>query len=108
MKHFLSLAIITCFFIVCSNSFAISSPSTAPKKADTISFLNKKIDNYIFKGVIKKLDTGTALYTKKAIYPLSGGDFNMIIGKEVHIIGKIIKEGNVEKIEVARVQFDRK
>jgi len=31
----------------------------------------------------------------------------MIIGEEVNIIGKMIREDNIEKIVVARVQFER-
>ena len=31
----------------------------------------------------------------------------MIVGKKVNIIGKMIKEGNTEKIAVSRVQFDK-
>ena len=50
---------------------------------------------------------GTVLRTEKAVYPLLGGDFAMIIGEEVNVIGKMVRENNIGKIIVARVQFER-
>jgi hypothetical protein len=108
MKRVLTIAIVAGFLIVCTNSLAVSTPSTTSTKDSVATLAENQIDNLVFKGVVKKLDTGTALYTEKAIYPLMGGDFDMIVGKSVHIIGRIVKDGNVEKISVARVQFDRK
>jgi len=108
MKHILAIAIIALFLVVCNNSLAVSIPTNSPAKDTAATLTDHQIDNLVFQGVVKKLDTGTALYTKKAVYPLTGGDFDMIVGKNVQIIGRIVKEGKVEKISVARVQFDRK
>jgi len=108
MKHILAIAIIAGILTVCTNSLAVSTPPTISTKDSIARLAENQIDNLVFKGVVKKLDTGTALYTEKAVYPLMGGDFDMIVGKNVHIIGRIVKDGKVEKISVARVQFDRK
>ena len=108
MKHILAIAIVAGIIIACTNSLAVSTPPTTSPKDSVATLRGNQIDSLVFKGVVKKLDTGTALYTEKAVYPLMGGDFDMIVGKNVHIIGRIVKDGKVEKISVARVQFDRK
>ena len=108
MKHILAIVIVTGILTICTNSLAVSTPPTASTKNSVAALAENQIDSLVFKGVVKKLDTGTALYTEEAVYPLMGGDFDMIVGKNVHIIGRIVKDGKVEKISVARVQFDRK
>ena len=79
------------------NEPAIVSPSPATAVAAT--------GNLIFHGTVERHEQGTALNTSKGVFPLLGGDFDMIIGREVKIIGKVITEGNIEKIAVARVQI---
>ncbi len=107
MRHIIFAIIFSCFFIVSTNSFATSTLSNTTSKKTTADFVGKQADNRTFKGIVKKLKSGTALYTQKSVYPLTGGDFGMIIGKKVSIIGKIIKEGEVEKLAVTRVQLDK-
>ena len=48
-----------------------------------------------------------ALYTEREVYPLIGGEFDIINGKEVNIIGKIVEEGNIKKLAVNRIQLNR-
>ncbi len=67
--------------------------------------LGTDVNNLVFTGTVKKIPNGTALITKNATYLLTGGNFDSIIGKEVNIIGKVVKEGSIEKIQVARAQL---
>ncbi len=69
--------------------------------------LSADVNNLVFTGVVKKIPDGTALVTSSATYLLSGGNFESIIGKEVNIIGKVVKEGSIEKLHVARAQIAR-
>jgi len=108
-KHIMKLILSTIAVAICllisghalgsSNQATIQSP--APAAVDA----SQAADNTIFQGIVKKLNEGTALFTEMNVYPLTGGDFQMIVGKEVNIIGKIVKDGNVDKISVARVQY---
>jgi hypothetical protein len=108
MKKVLS----TIVFVVClsaaSYAFGISAPTATTSPTPSIIDSPQAVDTLVFTGVVKKLDQGTALFTEKEVYPLLGGNFAMVVGKEVNIIGKLIKEGNVEKIIVSRVQFEKR
>lgn len=64
-------------------------------------------ETVMFHGIVKELDDGMALYTEKEVYPLIGGEFDMIKGKEVNIIGKVVEEGNVKKLAVNRIQLHK-
>ncbi len=90
-----------------ANSFA--SPSAGSRTlADnpaTPVELGADVNNLVFTGVVKKIPDGTALVTNTATYLLTGGNFEAIVGKEVNIIGKVIKVGPIEKIQVARAQI---
>lgn len=95
--------------LVASADFAIgiAYPNSGNPPVPALIYSPKRTDILVFRGIIKQTDEGTALFTDRAVYPLIGGDFEMIIGNQVNIIGKMVKEGDVEKILVARIQFDR-
>lgn len=90
-----------------ANSFAVSNTADSGEviKAVTPVELGTDVNNLVFTGTVKKIPNGTALITKNATYLLSGGNFDSIVGKEVNIIGKVIREGSIEVIEVARAQL---
>ncbi len=100
-------------FLLCiafpATTFALTPPEPTKLPLPAIISSPKNSETLIFRGMIQKIGdaTDTALYTSKAVYPLLGGDFTMIIGEEVNIIGKMVKEDNMEKIIVARIQFER-
>lgn len=104
MKKALSITIFAICLTISTHAFGLSNPAKsdpAPIAVDA----TQATENMFFQGIIKRLDEGTALFTEKRVYPLIGGNFETIVGKEVNIIGKIVKDGDVEKISVGRVQF---
>ncbi len=90
-----------------ANSFATPSADrrTLADNPATPVELGADVNNLVFTGVVKKIPDGTALVTNTATYLLTGGNFEAIVGKEVNIIGKVIKVGPIEKIQVARAQI---
>lgn len=90
-----------------TNGLAVSNAADNNNviKAATPVELGTDVNNLVFTGTVKKIPNGTALITKNATYLLSGGNFDSIVGKEVNIIGKVVKVGSIEKIEVARAQL---
>lgn len=102
-----ALLFLTCITLS-TPSFGLSAAADIKPPQPAAIDSAQAIDNLAFTGVVKKLDEGTALFTEKEIYPLIGGDFEMIVGKEVTIIGKVVKEGDADKLSVARVQFEKK
>ena len=99
MKKILSICILAVCVAISTNCFA-SAPAT-PQAAE-------QMKQTVYTGIVKKHEDGTALITKDKTYPLEGGDFAMIVGKEVDIVGKIIKEGDVEKLVVSKLQVLKK
>jgi hypothetical protein len=97
-----------CLAIPCK-AFALATPETSQPPVPALIYAPKNTDIVIFHGTVQhtKDGDGTVLQTEKAVYPLLGGDFAMIIGEKVNIIGKMVKEDNIDKIIVARVQFER-
>lgn len=84
------------------------SNSSEPPQIDPVKIGAKsKKETQIFHGIAKRQGDGMALYTEKGVYPLIGGEFDMIDGKEVNIIGKIVEEGNVKKLAVNRIQLNK-
>lgn len=104
MQKILSITIFAICLLIATHAFGVSSAAKS-NPAPTAVGASQAAENMIFQGIIKQLDEGTALFTEKQVYPLIGGNFETIVGKEVNIIGKIVKDGDVEKISVARVQF---
>lgn len=76
-----------------------------PESPATPVPLGDDVNNLVFTGTVKRIPDGTALVTNTATYLLIGGNFEGIVGKEVNVIGKIIKEGSIETIKVARAQL---
>ena len=103
-----ALIFVVCLAIPCT-ALPLAIPEASKPPAPALIYSPKNSDTLVFRGKVLKTkdDEGTALLTEKAIYPLLGGDFAMIIGQEVNVIGKMITEDDVEKILVARVQFER-
>jgi hypothetical protein len=100
------LTIVTCL-AMCGLSFAVSN-STEPTQGDPAQIVaTAKKETQVFHGIVKKLDDGMALYTEKEVYPLIGGEFDIINGKEVNITGKIVEEGNIKKLAVNRIQLNK-
>lgn len=104
MKKLISAVIFTSCIAVASHAFGLTQKTTETAQSAVVT-AQEVAKTSEFNGVIKKLDDGTALYTENEIYPLLGGNFETIIGKKVLITGKVVKEDDVKKIAVARVQF---
>lgn len=109
MYKTLSLLIIALFLAFPCKAFPLTIPDTSRSPVSPIIYSPKNSETLIFRGTVQQTEDGdgTALYTEQAVYPLLGGDFAMIIGEEVNIIGKMVREENIDKIVVARVQFER-
>jgi hypothetical protein len=96
------------FCIAPSNALALGSPEKLRTPRPALIYSPKSSDILIFQGVVEKTgNTGTALRTATTVYPLMGGDFAMIAGEHVKIIGTVVREEEETKIIVARVQFHR-
>lgn len=107
MKIFISAVFFALLLASADLAIGTAYQNNGTPPAPALIYSPKRADILIFRGTITQLDEGTALVTDRAVYPLLGGDFAMIIGNEVNIIGKMVKEGEVKKILVARIQFDR-
>jgi len=101
----LILAIACTAFVLGTGQAMASTPT--PNDSTAAIESTQLTKNLIFHGTVEKIDEGTALNTEKGLYPLLGGDFDMIVGKEVNIIGKMIDDKGTEKIAVSRIQFDK-
>ena len=88
-------------------AFAVSNSTGETQVNPAQIEASAKNDTQLFHGIIKELDDGMALYTEKEVYPLIGGEFDMIKGKEVNIIGRVVGEGNVKKLAVNRIQLNK-
>lgn len=107
MKQLVSIIILAVSICLATHAFGAIEPSNHKSPLPVSIDSPQKVQALVFTGVIKKLDNGTALFTKKEVYPLIGGNFDTIVGKEVNIIGRVVKERNVDKIIVAQVQFEQ-
>lgn len=101
------LPLLLIFALSCAaQSFATAaSPKQAPQSPPTPVQLGTDVNSLVFTGTVKRIPDGTALVTNNATYLLTGGNFEAIVGKEVNIIGRVVKEGSIEKIQVARAQL---
>ncbi len=107
MKKLIKPITIVACLLMSGLCFAVSnSTETTPGDPAKIVAIAKE-DTQVFHGIVKKLDDGMALYTEKEIYPLIGGEFDIINGKEVNIIGKIVEEGSIKKLAVNRIQLNK-
>jgi len=88
-------------------ALALARPEAVRLPSPALIYSPKNTDILIFQGTIEKCRGGTALRTESALYPLLGGDFAMIVGEQVKIIGKVVQEEQAAKIVVARIQFPR-
>lgn len=106
-KKILIITLLVAIFGLVSNCLALSVSiiDASLNRPATPVELGREVNNLVFTGTIKKIPNGTALITKNATYLLTGGNFDSIIGREVNIIGKVIKVGSIERIQVARAQL---
>jgi hypothetical protein len=108
MNHRLTCLLVVLFCMMPSNVHALASPGKLKSPSPALIYSPKNADILIFQGVVEKEgDNGTALRTATTVYPLLGGDFAMIIGEHVKVIGSVVREEEKAKIVVARVQFHR-
>ena len=107
MKQYPAIGVFLFCLALASSLPAITQPDQLVEQQTVTTESRHALNTLVMEGIVKKIDNTTALFTGDRIYPLVGGDFAMIVGKKVHIIGKMIEDGGVEKIEVARVQFER-
>lgn len=109
MNKALPAIVFTLCLALPGNCYALAIPETSKPPVPALIYSPKNTEILIFHGTVQQTEDGdgTVLRTEKAVYPLLGGDFAMIIGEEVNIIGKMVREDNIEKIIVARVQFER-
>lgn len=108
MNHRLTCLLVVLLCIMPSNVHAVASPGKLKPPSPALIYSPKNADILIFQGVVEKAgNNGTALRTATTVYPLLGGDFAMIIGEHVKVIGSAVREEEKAKIVVARVQFQR-
>ena len=90
-----------------STGLGLSADSAVPEMDQPATHveLGAEINNLVFTGMVKRIPNGMALVTKNGTYLLEGGNFDSIIDKEVNVIGKLVKQGSIEVIEVARTQL---
>ena len=108
MKIMFSAAVFALCLITADTAIGIATPPMKKHPVPVLVYSHKDSDTIVLRGTVKPFAQSTALFTDDAIYPLIGGDFEMIVGKEVNIIGEMVLENDIRKIHVARVQFDRK
>lgn len=106
MKNLLKPLTIVACLAISGYAYAVSD-STNSTKVDPVKIEAAQQEPQMFHGIVKRLDDGMALYTEKEVYPLIGGEFDMINGKEVNIIGKVVEEGSVKKLAVNRIQLNK-
>lgn len=108
MNHHFTCLLVMLLSLIPSNALAVASPLQHRPPSPALIYSPKNADILIFQGVIEQAgNDGTALRTATTVYPLLGGDFAMIIGEHVKVIGSVVREDEKAKIVVARVQFHR-
>ena len=107
MKNLVKPITIVACLAISGISFAVSNPTDSSQVDPAKIEAAAKKDTQVFHGIVKRLDDGMALYTEKEVYPLIGGEFDMINGKEVNIIGKVVEEGAIKKLAVNRIQLNK-
>lgn len=95
----LSLAFSTNGLALSPTSNPVPEPSAPPVE------FGANINSLVITGTVRKIPGGTALVTPNGTYLLAGGNFDGIVGRQVNILGTIIKEGSVEILRVARAQL---
>lgn len=105
MKKVLLSCVVSASLALSSVAFAATTPAKPAAEADKAKSIEQV--QPMFKGIIKKHKKGTALITEDKTYQLAGGDFSKMVGKSVNIIGKVSKEGDVEKLLVAKLEVQQ-
>lgn len=105
MKNLLKPMTIVACLAISGYAFAVSNSNDTTQTDPTKLAATAKQESQSFHGIVKQVDEGMALYTENGIYPLIGGEFDMIKDKEVSIIGKLVEEGDVKKLAVNRIQL---
>jgi hypothetical protein len=97
--------IAVCLFASCVafNSSGFAATDEKPMTDVMQNAEAEQIMDSVYTGIVEKHKDGTVLVTPEKVYPLVGGDFTMIIGKEVNVLGKVVKEDDVEKLIVSKL-----
>jgi hypothetical protein len=106
MKKFIFVSLLVGSLALCSASFAATPPAKAVAEEGAAK-VAEQVEELMYKGVVAEHADGTALVTEDKTYPLVGGDFAMVIGKEVNVFGQVVKEGDVEKLVVTKLLVDK-
>lgn len=106
MKKSLSICLLVGSLAIGTSSFA-TAPAAPAAPADQAKAAVEQVEESVFQGVVQKHEDGAALVIGDKTYPLTGGDFGMIVGKEVSVTGKLVKEGDVEKLAVSKLDLDK-
>lgn len=107
MRNRFHYALFFLCWLIPVTALALGRPESVPMPSPALIYSPKNTDILVFQGTIEKTGDGTGLRTEAALFPLLGGDFAMIVGERVKIIGKVVQEDREAKILVARVQFPR-
>lgn len=98
--------IVACVVALClSGSSVLFAATTMPASVEADKAKKLEQVQVLYKGIIKKSKDGTALITEDKTYQLVGGDFSKMVGKAVNVVGKVAKEGKVEKLVVAKLEI---
>lgn len=107
MKRAIAILVIAICLVITVYDIGLSTQAKIESPDPTEINSSQATGNKIFRGIVKNLDGGTAVFTDTETYPLIGGDFETLVGKNVNIIGRIVKEGNLKKLRVTLIQFDK-
>lgn len=107
MKKIISIAIVVSMMAFSSSLYA-SSPAPKETVEKTVETAAQQAKKMMYKGVVKQTESGMELVTPDSSYLLDGGDFTGLSGKKVIVVGKLIKEGDIEKLMVDNLQIDKK
>lgn len=105
MKNIIITCVITLSLAMSVSAYGATTPAKELKPDGSKAPAAQNIQA-LYKGIIKKHEDGAALITADKTYPLVGGDFMKMIGKEVSVIGKVAKDGKVEKLVVSKLEVN--
>lgn len=102
MKKLIAISVLAFGLVLSSNAIASTQAASTETKAAPKG-VETKMNEMMYKGVIQLTGKGAELITLDKIYLLDGGDFSALAGQTVTIVGKLVKEGEQEKIVVDKL-----